>query len=249
MRKIIFLLLTVAAMYASAQTRSLVGVLTVKPKLGQKAAFEAAWKAHLQKFHQQDTTNSRGVYEITSGARTGCYYLVSSGLSWADMDMERASDKQHDLDYETTVTSKLEWENASEIFRWADTLSYRPEVEASKFLITNYHIKTGKQSEVVDEVKRAIAVNKKINSPVSYDGFIQQLTGSKPAVVIIRHLKEGFKELDADFNKGLNEKFKTTYIEMYGWEQWQKRVNAISETMELVEQEMVKYRADLSSAR
>jgi hypothetical protein len=61
MRKIFFLLLTVVPMQSFAQTRSLVGVLTVKPKLGQKTAFEAAWKAHLQKFHQQDTTNSRGV--------------------------------------------------------------------------------------------------------------------------------------------------------------------------------------------
>jgi hypothetical protein len=165
------------------------------------------------------------------------------------MDLERANDKQHDLDYETTVTSKLEWESASDLFRWADTLSYRPEVQATRFLLTAYHIKTGKLSDVTDEVKRAIAVNKKINSPSSYDGFIQQLAGSKPSVVIIRHLKEGFKELDADFKKGLTDQFKTAYIEMYGWEQWQKRMNGVAENMDLVEQEMVKYRADLSSAR
>ena len=249
MRKILFFLFITGAINSFAQTRSLVGVSLVKPKMGQEAAFEAAWKAHLKKFHQADTTNRRGVYEITSGVRDGSYYLTSSGMSWADLDVERSNNKAHDMDYATTITSTLASAGGNEIFRWADTLSYRPDVQATKFLLTSYHIKTGKQNDVTDEIKRAIAVNKKINSPLSYDGYIQQLSGSKPVVVIIRHLKDGFKELDPDYDKGLNDKFRAAYLEMYGQPAWDKRMTSIADLTDLVEVEMVKYRADLSSAR
>ena len=249
MRKVFFLLLAVVSTHSFAQTHSLVGVSLVKPKMGQETAFEDAWKAHLKKYHQTDTTNRRAVFEITSGVRTGYYYLTSGGLSWADMDIERSNDKAHDADYASTIVSTLQSESGNDVYRWADTLSYRPEVQASKYTITIYHIKTGKQNEVTDEIKRAIAVDKKINSPLSFNGYILTLSGSTPVVVIIRNLKDGFKELDQDFYKGLNDQFKVAYIEMYGYPQWEKRMNGIAENMVLVEQEMVKYRADLSSAQ
>jgi hypothetical protein len=81
-------------------------------------------------------------------------------------------------------------------------------VPATKFLLTTYHIKAGKQTDLTDEIKRAIAVNKKINSTISYDGFIQTMSGSSPTVVIIRHLKDGFKELDPDYSKAPADQFK-----------------------------------------
>ena len=249
MRKILFFLCLTGVINSFAQTRSLVGVSLVEPKMGQGAAFEAAWKAHLKKFHLTDTTNRRGVFEITSGVRDGSYYLTSGGMSWADLDIERSNNKAHDMDYASTVTSTLASGSGNAIFRQADSLSYNSDVQATKFLLTSYHAKTGKQNDVTDEIKRAIAVNKKINSPLSYDGYIQQLSGSKPVVVIIRHLKNGFKELDSDYYKDLNDKFKAAYLEMFGQAAWDKRMTAIADLTDLVEVEMMKYRADLSSAR
>jgi hypothetical protein len=250
MRKFLFFLFMAGAINSFAQTKSLLTVTLVKPKPGQDAAFQTAWKTHLKKFHQVDTTNRRGVYEITSGVRTGGYYLTAGGMSWADLDVERPTVKAHDVDLATTVTPTLSTEGngAEEIFRRADTLSYRPEVQATKFVLTVYNIKTGKQSDVTDELKRSIAVDKKINSPVSFDGFIKQLAGSKPVVVIIRHLKDGFKELDSDYFKDLNDKFKAAYLEMYGQAAWDKRMTSLADLTDLVETEMLKYRADLSSA-
>ena len=249
MRKILFFLFLTGVINSFAQTRSLVGVLLVTPKIGQEQNFESAWIAHLKKFHQADTTDRRNVYEITSGVRTGSYYLTSSGLSWADMDVERSSDKAHDMDYSSTISPAIESQGGEMIYRWADTLSYNSNVQATKFMLTVYHIKTGKQNDVTDEIKRSIAVDKKINSPVSFNGFIQNLAGSKPSVVIIRNLKDGFKELDPDYNKGLNDQFQAAYIEMFGQAQWQKRTTALADLTDLTEQEMMKYRADLSSAQ
>jgi hypothetical protein len=249
MRKILFFLLLAGVSQSFAQTKSLVSVLTVKPKIGQQQNFEAAWIAHLKKFHQNDTTNRRGVFEIISGVRTGSYYITDGRLSWADMDVERSNDKAHDEDYSSTVSPTLESESGDYVYRWADTLSYNPNVQATKFVLTAYHAKTGKQDDVTDEIKRAIAVDKKINSPVSFNGYILTLSGSKPVVVIIRNLKEGFKEIDPDYNKGLSDKFKAAYIEMYGQPQWDKRATALADLTDLTEQEMLKYRQDLSSAQ
>ena len=249
MRKILFFLCIAGAINSSAQTRSLVGVSTVTPKLGQVANFESAWKAHVAKFHKADTTNRRSIFEITSGPHTGSYYLVSPNMSWADFDIERTTEKAHDLDYASTVTTTLESESGLSIYRWADSLSYRPDVQASKFLLTAYHIKAGKQSDLTDEVKRSIAVNKKINSSTSYDGYIMTLSGSTPQVVIVRHLKEGFKELDPDFIKTPTDQFKNAYIELYGPPAWERRMNLIPTITDLVEVEMMKFRADLSSGQ
>jgi hypothetical protein len=249
MRKILFFLLFAGVSHSFAQTRSLLNVLLVTPKITEQQNFEQAWIAHLKKFHQDDTTNRRRVFEITSGVRTGSYYITDGNMSWADLDVERSTDKAHDMDYSSTVSSTLESQSGEAIFRWADTLSYNPEVQAVKFLVTIYHIKTGKQDNVTDELKRSIAVDKKINSPVSFNGYIQTLAGSKPEVIIVRNLKDGFKELDPDYYKGLSDKFKAAYIEMFGQAQWDKRMTSLGELTDLTEQEMMKYRADLSSAQ
>ena len=62
-------------------------------------------------------------------------------------------------------------------------------------------------------------------------------------------MKEGFKEIDADYHKGLNDQFQAAYIEMYGQAQWDKRMTALADLTDLTEQEMMKYRPDLSSAK
>ena len=249
MKKMLFFLFITGAMNGYTQTKSLVAVIMVTPKLGQAPAFATAWKTHLDKYHHTDTTNRRNVYEIISGPHTGSYYLTSANLAWADYDIDRPTEKAHDLDYATTITSTLATQGGELIFRWADTLSYRPDVPATKFLLTTYHIKAGKQTELTDEIKRSIAVNKKINSPISYDGFIQSMSGSTPTVVIIRHLKDGFKELDPDYNKAPTDQFKNAYIEMFGNATWQKRIDMLPAITDLVEVEMMKLRPDLSSKR
>jgi hypothetical protein len=249
MRKILFFLCLTGAIHSFAQTKSLVGVLLVTPKIGQEQNFESAWITHLKKFHQADTTNHRSVFEITSGSRTGSYYLTNSDMSWADMDIERSNDKAHDMDYASTISSTLQSQSGEMIYRWADTLSYNPDVQATKYVLTVYHIKTGKQNDLTDEIKRAIAVDKKINSPVSLNGYIQTLSGSTPTVIMVRSLKNGFKEIDPDYYKGLNDQFQAAYITMYGQAQWDKRMTALADLTDLTEQEMMKYRADLSSAK
>ncbi|MBK6936726.1 MAG: hypothetical protein IPH18_07440 [Chitinophagaceae bacterium] len=53
MKQTLLLLLMVVTMAAYAQ-KNIATVNTVKPRLGQKMAFEAAYKVHIAKFHKAD---------------------------------------------------------------------------------------------------------------------------------------------------------------------------------------------------
>ncbi len=101
------LLLVAVAGQLYAQNKTLVAVSAVKPKAGQTAPFEDSWKAHLNKYHTKDTTNRRYVYEVESGVRSGSYYLVDANISYADLDVERTSDKAHDLDLPVQLLANL----------------------------------------------------------------------------------------------------------------------------------------------
>ncbi len=66
------LLCAIAAISASGQGKTLVTVDMILPMKGMKSAYEAAWKNHMNKFHNTD--DKRTVYEITSGANMGGYF-------------------------------------------------------------------------------------------------------------------------------------------------------------------------------
>ncbi len=62
------------------------------------------------------------------------------------------------------------------------------------------------------------------------------------------YLKEGFKELDSEFNPQ-GTKFKDAYVKEYGQEQWDKRSKLLPEITESLEIYISKFRKDLSTPR
>jgi hypothetical protein len=100
------LLFIATALTANSQKTDLVTVNSVKPKKGQKMAFEAAYKQHVAKFHKTDEKIS--VYEIMSGPNIGFYHLVNSGRSYSDFDKERPDAAAHNLDLDKTFFPLLD---------------------------------------------------------------------------------------------------------------------------------------------
>jgi hypothetical protein len=246
MKKTFFLWLFIAAaFFANSQGNTLYQVNVVKPKAGLKSAFEASWKMHLDKFHK--TTDKRNLYEVTSGPDNGSYVIVEGPFSYADMDKEKPNTKEHALDLEKNFTPKLEPGNGSFIARWADTLSYNGNSKADKFVLTITVIKDGKMGEVLTEIRRNALISAKLNSPFSYNVLIKQQAGSTPTIITIRHLKDGFKELEADYYKLPLNGFRDAYVNDYGQEAWDKRVKLLVDDRVSQEQHFEKFRADLSS--
>lgn len=244
MRNLLIIALTIASAYAFGQGNTLYSGEMVTPKMGKSAAFETQWKAHVAKFHAKD--DGRMVFEILSGDNSGSYLLLQGPSSFADIDKERANAKAHGLDYDNNVTPALEKIGGSYTYRWADTLSYNGKVAADKYLETVYHLKSGKAGDLTAEIKRAINVNTIIKSPSSYNTYVKIWSGSKPEIVIVTNLKDGFKQLDNSFMP-MGNTFKDAYIKEYGQEMWDKRGKLLPEITESVDVYISKFRKDLST--
>ena len=249
MRKLLFIAILFATSNAFSQGKTLYDVEMVQAKMGQSAAFQKAWKTHLNKFHNGD--DKRSIDEIMTGTNAGNFILVSGPSSIADMDMERATQAAHDADYDQTVVPSVATFTNYGTYRWVDTLSYNGMMNTNKFSTTIYHLKPGKTGDFTAELKRALAVNKKINSPASYNTYIKMWAGSSGEVVIVTNLKDGFKQLDNTFNpamKTMGDNFKNTYIQDYGQAAWDNRNKLLPEIMSSWETFLSKSRKDLSSA-
>ena len=245
MKKLFCLLLCATTVSIFGQGSTLYKVNMVKPKGGMRSAFEASWKMHLDKFHK--TSDKRSVYEVTNGPGNGSYIIVEGPISYADMDKENPTAKDHALDLEKNFTPKLDVTGTNMVYRWADTLSYHGDGKADNFLVTIAVLKDGKAGEYMTEIRRTVLILEKIKSQVSFNVMIKQFAGSSPTIVTLRNLKNGFKELEADYFKMAPDAFKNAYITDYGQDGWDKRLKLQVDDVENREQHFEKYRADLSS--
>lgn len=259
MKKILLFLLMAVTLTAYSQTpaptNDLSTVNTVKPKLGQKMAFEAAYKLHIAKFHKGD--EKIRTYEILSGEYIGYYHLVNAERSFADMDKERPDAAAHNLDLDKNFFPLLA-DTRNGTYRFIDSLSLRPEVEAESFIVNVNHLKqTLNQADYRREQARAIKLNRNSTAPfmvsLSVSYWEQLWDGSDQVTVSIRNLKDGFKSLQPGYfgppvpPPAGTPSFRDNYIKEYGYTAWDDRVKLLEGAVEKNEQYIMKSRKDLSS--
>ncbi len=253
MKKTIFVWLFLAvAFIANGQGKTLYTVNIVKPKAGQKAAFEAGWKTHLAKFH--NTSDKRNVYEIMSGEWAGYYQIVEGPISYADMDAEKPMAKEHGPDLDKNYFPMLEDKRMNGTYRWDDTASLNGKVEADKFLVTVTHVKNTMMTETVRESRRGALIQAKINpaNRFSANVYTQLWSGSDPVRVSVRNLKDGFKELENNYygpNTIGPNAFKDAYVADYGQDAWDARQKVMDNNANVQSREVyiMRLRKDLSS--
>ena len=255
MKKILVLLLLATSLAVYSQQpnpKVLATVNTVKPKPGQKMAFEAAYKLHIAKFHKAEEKIT--VYEILSGEYIGYYHLVDAERSYADFDKERADATAHSLDLDKNFFPLLE-DTRNGTFRFMDSLSLRPDVVADKFVVNVNHLKqTLNFADYRRELSRAVKINLKAKGPfiesLSYAFFEQLWDGSDQVTVTIRNLKDGFKSLQPGYFGPAptgGPSFRDDYGKEYGWTAWDDRVKLLEGAVEKTETYIMKLRKDLSS--
>ena len=255
MKQILFLLFMVITMTAYSQTQQttdLVTVNTVKPKPGQKMAFEAAYKLHVAKFHK--TEEKINVYEILSGEYVGYYHLVQAGRSFEDFDKARSDAAAHALDLDKNFFPLLE-DTRNGTYRFMDSLSLRSEVEAEKFVVNINHLKQGLViADYRRELARGIKINKNAKGPfienLSFSYFEQLWDGSGQITVSIRNLKDGFKSLQGGYfgsTPAGTPSFRDDYVKAYGHTAWDDRVKLLEGAIVKTEQYIQRFRKDLSS--
>lgn len=252
MKKLLFLLLIGATLTAYSQTNDLVTVNTVKPKMGQKMAFEAAYKVHVSRFHKAD--EKIGVYEILSGEYAGYYHLVFTARSFSDFDKERPDATAHDLDLDKTFYPLLQ-DTRNGTYRFIDSLSIRPEMTqtSTAFVVTIRHLKDGLDlGEYRKEIARGVKINSSMTSgfmaTLSVNLYEQLWDGSDQVTVSIRNLKGGFKDLEPSTTPApAGPSFRELYEKAYGGDAWDARVKFLDGAVVKTEQYIMKFRKDLSS--
>ncbi len=252
MKKFLVLLLMVSTLAAYSQKTDLSTVNTVKPKNGQKMAFEAAYKIHIAKFHKAD--EKIGVYEILSGPYIGYYHLVNGGRSYADFDKERPDAAAHSLDLDKTFFPLLE-ETMNGTYRYVDSLSLRPDSTATAFVVTVRHLKQGINfGDYYKELARAVIIIKTLKGAffenLSASFFDQLWDGSDQVTVTIRNLKDGFKSLEQGYYAMApagTATFRDAYEKAYGYDAFDARVKILDNAVEKTEVYIMKFRKDLSS--
>jgi len=204
-------------------------------------AFEASWKLHLNAYHQ--TTRKMRVNQITSGPNAGAYKLIEGPFSYADMDMPETNAKVHRTDLDKTIGPKTEQiDNYYAYYR--DSLSINTDTQAEKFLVSATVLKNGKMGDYLAEVSRGVKVQKKMNSTVSTIRSVRGFAGSKPTLISVLRLKDGYKQLEGGPN---NPEFRKNYIETYGQEAWDNRLKIMVDLVEDQSMHFEVLRADLSS--
>ena len=255
MKQILFLLFMVITMTAysqTQQTKDLVTVNTVKPKPGQKMAFEAAYKLHIAKFHK--TEEKINVYEILSGEFAGYYHLVQAGRSFEDFDKARSDAAAHALDLDKNFFPLLE-DTRNATFRFMDSLSLRSDVVAENFVVSVNHLKQGLViADYRRETARTVKIQRKLKIPffenLSVSVFEQLWDGSDQVVVNIRNLKDGFKSLQAGFYAPATPgtpSLRDEYVKEYGHTAWDDRIKILDGAIVKTEQHINRLRKDLSS--
>jgi hypothetical protein len=250
MKKLIVSVLLVVTLGAAyAQTGSLVTVNTVKPRAGQKMAWEAAWKAHVAKFHT--TTGKTNVYEIISGPSAGFYHIVGPAGTYADLDKTRPDAEAHGIDLEKTTP--LINETTQGIYTSVDSLGIRPNAPAESFAVLVRHLTFGVDMPAVrKELSRGVKIRMAQKLPMwenfSSTYFEQLWDGSDQVTVSIRNLKDGFKSLAPDFYPAEpSGAFREAYTKAYGGEAWDARVKLLDNGTARIDQYLMVLRKDLSS--
>lgn len=238
-----------------AAVNNLSTVNTVKPKKGQKMAFESAYKAHVAKFHKAEEKMT--VYEIITGPHSGSYHIVNHGRSYADFDKERLDATAHSFDLDKTFFPYLE-ETMNATYRFIDSCSWQPEVVAESFSVSVNHMKEGlNQNDYKRELARNVKLNKQFAPPMmanfSNSYFEQLWDGSDQVTVSIRNLKDGFKSLQQGFYgppttpAAGTPSFRDRYTKEYGYDAWDARVKMMDSAIVKNEVYLMKLRKDLSS--
>lgn len=249
MKQLFVLLFMAFAISAFSQT-NIVTVNTVKPKLGQKMAWETAYKAHIAKFHKGDEKIS--TWEIVSGKWAGYYHLVNGGRSMADFDKERADAAAHSMDLDKSFFPMLD-ETMNGNYRWTDSLSMRTDIQSDRCLVNVRHIKPALYADYMKESIRTNTIAGKLTGKfwdkLSVNTYVMLWSGSDPTIVSVRNLPDGVASLETDFygKDAMGTSFKDAYIKAWGTLDWDKRQKTLDDAVDSRDTYIMKLRKDLSS--
>ena len=119
---------------AEDQSYTMFETVYLIPKMGEQQAFEAAVKAHNEKYHAEDPYTAY-LHIVETGPASGSYLWAMGPTMFSHLD-DRPSDDGHDDDWSNNVVPLLYKSKLAEYWILKEDLSYTPEVyEPTKFFV------------------------------------------------------------------------------------------------------------------
>ena len=217
--------------------KNVISMYRVFPKAGHDTALRAALAAHAQKYH---TTWKWRVYEVQTGADAGSYQIVEGPDSWTAFDDRGNLGAEHMADYETNVAPHVEKSTPDMYLTYKAELSTVPVgAFSTKALITRVFVKPGRGPAMEESLKKWKAVWEKrgVNMVV----YSSSSSGA-PSYSIVRRLKNGLKDLDADSMSN-----KDAFIAIGGPGAWDASNAEVAQNVDSSSGEIIELKPELGS--
>lgn len=238
MRKLLLLLLLMPVIGMS-QTKNVVSLFRVFPKIDKSLEFEKAFKSHAEKYHTGDWRWR--VYEIQSGPDAGGFLVLEGPLSWDQFDKRGNLGDPHTQDWARMVMQNTADRGTSSFLVFDEGLSNVQLTDYSdKIMINHMYPRSG----MVVETENLIRKMKPVWVAGKESMAVYRSVGSgEPEFATVTRMKSGLKELDASFRAPIAERYNAAN----GANSWTGYLKDYATAVERRWSEILFLRPDLSS--
>lgn len=232
-----FLLL--APMMGIGQTKNVISLFRVFPKVDKSLDFEKALKAHADKYHTGDWRWR--VYEIQSGPDAGGFMVMEGPLSWDQFDKRGTLGDAHTQDWGRVVMPNTADRGTSSYLVFDEKLSNVQMTDYSdKIVINHMYPRSGMVLEAENLVKKLKPVWVAGNESIA---VYRSVASGEPEFATVTRLKGGLKELDATFRAPMSDRYNSAN----GANSWGGYLKDYATAIERRWSELLFLRADLGS--
>jgi len=238
MKKILLLTMLIPFI-SNSQTKNVMSVHRVFPKIDKVDEFEKALAAHAQKYHTGDA--KWRVFEIQSGPDFGGYQLTEGPSSWEAFDTRGNLGTEHTNDWNKTIAVYLTDRQSAIYSVYVDSLSTVALGDFSdKINITHVYPKPGCGPKIVEIIK---SLKKAWTADGSTVAVYAASSSGPTQYILVTRYKQGLKEKVDGFRKP----FKATFESVHGAGSYEKYLEKIREYTNDAWSELLFLRPDLSS--
>ncbi len=217
---ILFLLAPILCWSQDGDTPTLWEVVNIQVKAGMEDDFEAAVKAHNEKFHPEGAHQAQLFFNI-NGPYAG-YQWIMGPTNWAAMDT-RPSDDAHDEDWAKVVAMT---ESITAPRYWSTDMTHSHivgETTPGKSIIWMYDLERGKGAQWAELLGKVKEVYEKSRADEDFIVVWNEFANADGEDAAIVFTVDNWAELDVQRNFG------DEYEEVHGPGTWHSFLNHINE--------------------
>ncbi|SDG12958.1 hypothetical protein [Chitinophaga filiformis] len=238
MKKVLLLFLLIPLL-GTAQTKTVLSINRVFAKNDKVAQFEKALASHAQKFHKGDL--SWRVWSIESGPDFGGYLITEGPNTWDSLNNRGDISAAHTADWNNNIMPLIEGRGSGEYYVFqADLSTVQLTDYADKAVINHITANPGKIADVQELTRKLKKVWEAGKESVAV--YAVAFSG-EPGYIAVTRLREGLKELSADYRKPLAAR----YDEAYGSGAFDTWLKDYAGAVKLRWTELIIFKPELSS--